>query len=767
MKRAIYLTAALLLGGTAVHAKGKPFVIHKDKDVTITLPSEALPVLRTTTELLGRDVRCVFGDTIREVSADADISVTIDPKSVSEPQGFRMNVDNKGTLNIAGHDSHGAAYGIIELTRLMGVSPWEWWADVTPEKKTKFELPSGFMAEQSPSVPYRGIFINDEDWGLMPWATKTFEPTDVKGEIGPKTNSKIFELMLRLRANTYWPAMHSCSQPFFLTKGNREAAEKYGIYIGTSHCEPMASSSLGEWPRRGVGEYDYVHNSENVVKFWEDRVKEVSGQEMVYTLGMRGIHDGPMRGAKTVEEQKNALSQVIKDQRSLIAKYVNSDVSKVPQVFIPYKEVLDVYNAGLEVPDDVTLMWTDDNYGYIRHFPTEKERARKGGNGVYYHVSYWGRPHDYLWLGTFSPALLQQQMNLAYDRGIQDMWILNVGDIKPAEYQIELFMDMAWNIDNVRQQGVKDHLNNFLAREFGKEKANELTDAMMESYRLAYIHKPEFMGNTRTEDRSSWLTVTDLPIGRDSLLTRLKEYDRISDLVERVAHNIPEQRKDAYFQIVKYPVQGAAQINHKLIKGQFARHGEGRWEDSDAAFDSIKALTKIYNKGFHNNGKWNKIMDRRPRRQSVFDRVERTPVTSPFEDEPRPLFKLNAVQGKGNFRPLEYLGYEGGAAMLAAIEPVSFTFPEIESDSVALDLRFLPGHPLDGKSLAFKVIVDGNESDRIEYQTVGRSEEWKVNVLWNQARRKVSLPINKSLSSHSLQIIPLSEGVILDQVLVR
>lgn len=226
---------------------------------------------------------------------------------------------------------------------------------------------------------------------------------------------------------------------FFLTEGNREVAAQYGIYIGGSHCEPMASSTAVEWYRRGKGEYDYVNNPDEVYKFWEKRVKEVAGQDILYTLGMRGVHDGQMNGAKTVEEQRKVLERVLADQRRLLQKYVNADITKVPQVFIPYKEVLDVYNSGLQVPEDVTLMWCDDNYGYIRHYPTAEERSRKGGNGVYYHVSYWGRPHDYLWLGTFSPYLLFQQMKLAYDRGIQKMWILNVGDIKPAEYQIELF----------------------------------------------------------------------------------------------------------------------------------------------------------------------------------------------------------------------------------------------------------------------------------------------------------------------------------------
>ena len=416
-------------------------------------------------------------------------------------------------LIVAGSDRRGASYGLFSLSEMAGVSPWYWWADVPVKKHKTLYVDAPTTVSKTPSVKYRGVFLNDEDWGLMPWSNKTYEPSDVKGEIGPRTNERIFELLLRLRANTYWPAMHECTLPFFLTKGNREAAKKYGIFMGASHCEPMACNAAGEWKIRGKGAYDYVNNSPAVYQFWENRVKEVAGQEILYTLGMRGVHDGKMQGAKTVEEQKAVLNRVFVDQRGLLEKYVNKDVTQVPQVFIPYKEVLDIYHAGLQVPEDVTLMWCDDNYGYIRHFPTAEERARKGGNGVYYHVSYWGRPHDHLWLSTMSPSLIYQQMKQAYDQGIQKMWILNVGDIKPAEYQIELFMDMAWNLDKVSSEGVTAHLKHWLERELGTSCAKTILPVMQEHYRLAHIRKPEFMGNTREEEKNPvYRVVKDLSL---------------------------------------------------------------------------------------------------------------------------------------------------------------------------------------------------------------------------------------------------------------
>ena len=372
----------------ALPIRSKDFVLTSGQTVVIACsPSEEL-VVRTALEMLGRDIQTVLSSTtqtnektgeivIGTVGQNELISRTgVDVSALrGKKQAFLLSVSPEGKLIVAGSDKHGTAYGILEISRLLGVSPWEWWADVTPEKKKLFKLSSKFQSLQAPSVEYRGIFINDEDWGLMPWSSRTYEPSKVKGEIGPRTNERIFELLLRLRANTYWPAMHECTLPFFLTKGNREAAKKYGIFIGASHCEPMACSAAGEWKRRGEGAYDYVNNAPAVYKFWEDRVKEVADQEILYTLGMRGVHDGKMQGAKTVEEQKAVIDRVFADQRGLIEKYVDKDVTKVPQVFIPYKEVLDIYHAGLQVPDDVTLMWCDDNYGYIRHFPTAEECA--------------------------------------------------------------------------------------------------------------------------------------------------------------------------------------------------------------------------------------------------------------------------------------------------------------------------------------------------------------------------------------------------------
>lgn len=754
------------------------FSLRSDQPIKLACDNAEEKVVQTALKLFIRDYQSVFSASAAVDARQGNIIVGTVGKSpllkavsadvsalTGKKQAFLLQVLPDGKLLVAGSDSHGTAYGIMELSRLIGVSPWEWWADVTPEKKTSFVLSAEYQTLQSPSVEYRGIFINDEDWGLMPWSSQTYEPSDIKGHIGPKTNARIFELLLRLRANTYWPAMHECTLPFFLTEGNRKVAEEYGIFIGSSHCEPMVCSAAGEWRRRGQGDYDYVNNSASVYKFWEDRVKEVAQQGNIYTLGMRGVHDGQMQGAKTVAEQKAVLERVLKDQRGLLQKYVNKDVTAIPQAFIPYKEVLDIYNAGLQVPDDVTLIWCDDNYGYIRHFPTAEERARKGGNGIYYHVSYWGRPHDYLWLGTFSPYLLHQQMKLAYDRGIQKMWVLNVGDIKPAEYQIELFLDMAWNIDEVNEIGVTAHLKSWLEREFGSNRAEELLPAMEAHYQLSYIRKPEFMGNTREEERDpKYKVIKDLPWSEQAISERLRSYTVLSDVVERMESNIPADRQDAYFQLVKYPVQAAAQMNRKILTAQLARHSKVDWKQSDAAFDSIASLTQQYNS--LQNGKWNRMMDFQPRKLPVFKRVEHTTATEPMVTDRKILCKWNAMECTyGKPVPYEGLGYERKAAGIRKGSSLTFAFDDYGKDSVEVEIRLLPSHPLDEKQLRFAISVDEAVPQTVSYETKGRSEEWKENVLRNQAIRKVTLPINKQ-ASHKLVITALDEGVVLDQVIL-
>lgn len=531
-------------------------------------------------------------------------------------------------LLIAGSDARGAAYGAFTLSRLWGVSPWQWWADVTPARRKTLAVAGDIDVREGPSVRYRGIFINDEDWGLRPWASKTYEPE--VGNIGPKTYARVFELLLRLKANTIWPAMHPGTTPFFKVPGNEETARRYDIIVGTSHAEPMMRNNVGEWDEKSMGPFNYVTNRDSVYEYWARRVKQAARDDDIYTLGMRGVHDSKMEGAATVSQERRVLEQVIRDQRGLIRAYVDTDERKVPQVFIPYKEVLPVYDAGLQVPPDVTLVWPDDNYGYIRRLSDPQERLRPGSSGVYYHLSYWGRPHDYLWLSTTQPGLIWEEMHKAWDYGARRIWIANVGDIKPAAYNIELFLDMAWNIGSIASDGLPGHMRRWAAREFGKENAEAVAQVMEQYYRLAFIRKPEFMGWSQTEPTTPTRTTAfSAFMNGDEISRRLETYQTLVHEVRHIADAVPRYRQSAFFELVAYPVEGAAFMNEKFLYAQksrlYARYAlpvaDAYARLSRAAYDSIKTITRVYNLEVA-DGKWNHMMSMAPRDLPVFGMPE-------------------------------------------------------------------------------------------------------------------------------------------------
>lgn len=532
--------------------------------------------------------------------------------------------DNKKKLLIAGSDTRGAAYGILELSRSMGISPWIWWADVVPEKKDSVLWNRSPQYVQGPSVPYRGIFLNDEDWGLMPWSTKNHDPANRAGEIGIRTYSKIFELMMRLRANTLWPAMHECTVPFHFVKDARETAEKYGIIIGTSHCEPMMRNSAGEWNDQLNGPYNFVTNSNNVIRYWKERLLEVGQKENIYTIGMRGKHDGRMQGVSSIEEEKNVLQQVIRNQRDLLTTYVNSNIKKIPQIFVPYKEVLKVYNNGLSLPDDITLMWSDDNHGHLTRLNSDKEKSRTGGSGIYYHISYWGSPQDYLWLASTQPGLIYQEMQRAWENQAHKIWILNVGDIKPGEYLIEFFLDMAWNIHSMDSTTIRSHLSSWVSQQFpGYE--HEISPLLNLYYDLAAQRKPEHMEFLPSKKGILFSNPYNFHEFGDEAGRRIHWYQVISDLSEEIYKKMDHERKDSYFQLVHYPVSAAASMNKKVLYAQKARElavynlpaANNYSILSKKEYDKISQLTRHYNLET-SKGKWNGIMSMSPRNQSVF-----------------------------------------------------------------------------------------------------------------------------------------------------
>lgn len=752
------------------------------------------PVVETALELLAADAQQVGQSAFKRIdNADAgaiiigELNDPIIDKLIKDHhisfsdikdkwEAFYLKViqiEKVPTLLIIGSDARGTAYGVMEISRKLGVSPWSWWADVVPRKKSTISLPVDYEDKQFPKVQFRGIFINDEDWGLTPWSSKTYEPeaklaagidpakTKKMATVGPKTYARIFELLLRLRANSIWPAMHEVTVPFYFVQGNREMAEKYGIYIGSSHCEPLARNSATEWDIVGQGSYNYLTNKNEIVDYWSNRLKTLGQSHNIFTLGMRGKHDGAMEGVKTIAAYKDAFNEVLKDQTDLLKKYVNADPAQIPQVVIPYKEVLDVYKAGIAIPDYATLMWCDDNYGYITHFPDQKERKRTGGNGLYYHVSYWGRPHDYLWLSTMSPALIYQQLHTAYQHDVKKMWIVNVGDIKPAEYQIELLMDMAWNMDQVQKIGVYQHMNQFLQREFGNRLAKKIVPIIQEHYRLAHIRKPEFMGNTRTEEKDpAYKIVKDLPWSEQQIQMRLLQYKHIQDAVTAIEASVPLDRKDAYFELVLYPVVAAAKMNEKHLYAQLARHGKAAWQKSHDAYDKIVSLTAQYNA--LNKGKWKGMMDYKPRNLAVFDKIIEEEAIVPMVNDDQPAKRIPGKDLKGSIG-YEGLGYHGQAAAIPVGVEASYKIKGLKGDSVTIIVHLLPTHPVSSDDLRFEVSLGQQHSSAISYKTIGRSEEWKENVLRNQAIRKIKFKV-ASLQQDILRIKALDEGVVVDEV---
>ncbi|MET0622937.1 MAG: glycosyl hydrolase 115 family protein [Pyrinomonadaceae bacterium] len=516
-------------------------------------------------------------------------------------------------LVVAGSDRRGTAFGVYELSQAAGVSPWHWWADVTPSRRRALFVAAGVRRAGPPSVKYRGVFLNDEDWGLQPWAAKTFEPET--GDIGPKTYARLFELLLRLKANTVWPAMHEVTRAFNANARNREVADDYAVVMGSSHAEPMLRNNVSEWEAKPE-EFNYLTNPDGVRRYWEQRVRENGRFENLYTLGMRGIHDSAMQGPKSQPERVKLLEQIFADQRAMLARHVDKDVTRVPQVFVPYKEVLADHRRGLKVPDDVTVVYTDDNFGYIRSFPAADERGRVGGFGVYYHVSYLGRPLSYLWLETTPPALVREEMSKAYRNGARQFWVLNVGDLKPAEAVTEFFMRMAWDAPRWRRDGQREFLKTWAAREFGAAHAEEVASVLDEFYRLGFARKPEHLQWHLPGEPYRPSDFAHFDYG-DEAQARLDSYDSLLARVSRLYTHIPTRLRDAYYQLVVYPVRGAALANRRVFAAEKAalyaaqgRAGAGRWaQRALEAEQLVDGETRFYNERLA-AGKWRHMMAR-------------------------------------------------------------------------------------------------------------------------------------------------------------
>lgn len=523
-------------------------------------------------------------------------------------------------LVIAGSDRRGAAYGLFTLSELIGVSPWYWWADVPVKKHAALHVDAPPTYSQTPSVRYRGIFLNDEDWGLTPWASQTFEPE--RGNIGPRTYAKVCELLLRLKANYLAPAMHPVSTSFNQIPENKLVADTFAIVMGSTHCEPLLLNTASEWDTQTMGPWNYDKNKEGINRVLTQRVRENSPYENVYTLALRGLHDGAMSTTLPMHEKVRMLQQALLDQRQILAENIDRPVETVPQAFTPYKEVLEIYSNGLELPDDVTIVWPDDNYGYMKRLSGVREQRRTGRSGVYYHVSYLGVPHSYLWFSTTPPSLMYEELRKAYDTTADRLWLLNCGDLKGSEMQVSLFLDMAWNIGRFTADNVVTYPARWLAGIFGEAYYDRLEAMTREHLRLAFPRKPEYMGWgyhwNRFDHNCEQLTDTDFSFTNyDEAPRRLEAYRKLGARAEALLHEIGDEARPAFYQLVYYPLRGAELMNRMTLGGQrnrwYARQGRAATnavrDEVQRCYDSLQVITRGYNSLL--GGKWNHMMSMR------------------------------------------------------------------------------------------------------------------------------------------------------------
>lgn len=819
MKRVIFILVSLACSMTVAAAE----VVWYDGNspVSYSVADKVSPVVRMALDMFCDDLRQVTGRnpqavaeakaTVRIVQIDKagrgtvaalrKAGVPVDELK-GRKDGFSLSVSG-GKIYVAGSDGRGTAYGLLELSRKAGVSPWIWWGDVVPEKKSRLTIADGFNTLQSPSVEYRGVFINDEDWSLRCWASQTNEPGHGPGYIGPQTYKRIFQLLLRLRANALWPAMHGGTPGFFTVEGNKEMADSFSIVIGTSHCEPLLRNNVAEWNAGERGHYNYITNRQAVQDYWTERLREVSGSDMLFTIGMRGIHDGSMEGVRTMQEKTEALQQVIDDQRGLLRRYIDKDVEKVPQVFVPYKEVLEIMENGLRVPDDVTLMWCDDNYGYLTRLSDSIQQKRKGGAGVYYHLSYWGRPHDYLWLTTAQPGLLYSEMRQAYDHNARRLWIVNVHDPKVAAYQLSLFLDMAWDIDCVSPNTLCDHLHGWLSEQFGATAADRLQPVMTGFYRQCGIRHPEHMGWTQVElDHRvyprGFSQVVDTEFSETAFGNELERYlatfDNLRDEVAAVGATIRPELHDAYFAAIKYPVYSAAAMATKMLDAQRARNLYTGMSGNDAAarmakvappaassmeaYREIQRLTDYYNNEMA-GGKWRGSMDSAPRDLYVFWPAP-LPVLPdglcvadtagrriPGYADMAGVVARNAcdyTRASSGAMPVQMLGHSMNAVQLPRGAVLDYDFETDRAGEATLYTALIPTQPNDRGDLRYSVSIDGGEPVVISLKEPFRSEKWKKNVMRGQALNTTK--VNLTSGRHTLTIRALDDHVTVDQWMI-
>ncbi len=794
----IALMAAASLGVQAadsfVDFKKGDWVLNNNGQVTIYVSPKEERGVMLAAKNLQKDLKAVCGANVTFTTEAKEATIVIGTSTTTK--AFAKQLKGKtemyyieakdGQLNIVGSDRRGAIFGIYELSQQIGVSPWYYWADTPIDVHQSLYIKNGVYTDGEPAVKWRGLFLNDEAPCLTSWVKNTFG-TDYGDH---NFYAKVFELILRLKGNLLWPAMWGWA--FYADDPeNSKVADEMGVIISTSHHEPMARNHQEYARKRNEwGAWNYQTNKENLDRFFREGIERMKGTEDIVTIAMRGDGDEAM----SAEADTKLLENIVENQRRIIQEVTGRPAKETPQVWALYKEVLDYYDAGMRVPDDVCILLCDDNWGNVRRVPNEKERQHKGGWGLYYHVDYVGAPRNTKWLNVTQTQQMFEQLSLAYDFGIQQMWILNVGDLKPMEYPIQLFMDMAWNPKTHTQQSVFNHTRDFFAEQLGEQWADEAAAIYNQNCQYMARVTPEMLdARTYNVETGEWKQVAD-------------EYQRLEARALRLFLTLPQSRHDVFKQLILFPVQAAANLNDMYYAQAMNRYlAERKNPDANIWAEKVKDCFKrdsllclSYNKEIA-NGKWNGMMTQKHigyRSWNDNFRRDMLPATTKVDDKTQGGYTFNHSNGFVAMEAEHYFEAKAADGIQWTIYPdfgrtrsaIALTPYSQSTGDAQLNYRFsLPAdHPAEAtihvivKSTLdftnrggheYTVSLDGSEPATVNFNKnlVDRQpymySEFYPTIARRVVENKVTLPIGTG-EQHTLTIHPKHPGIVFEKIVV-
>ena len=804
MVRKTIISLFLLLTALAPASAAEQFVTFASQEGALPLKGAVINYsdqenegVKMAIQNLKTDMAAVFGTASVPFGSTTILigtlgkSKDIDRLKLADLKGKRekfiiTTLPTANTIIIAGSDRRGTIYGIYELSRQLGVSPWYWWADAPIQKREQAFFIPGTYTDGEPAVEFRGIFLNDEAPCLTSWVKNTWG-TDYGDH---RFYEKVFELILRLKGNMMWPAMWGWA--FYADDPeNGKLADRMGIMMGTSHHEPMARNHQ-EYARnrREWGAWNYQTNQAKLDQFFREGIERMNGTEDIVTIGMRGDGDEAMSDKADTQ----LMERIIENQRRIIKEVTGKPAQKTTQVWALYKEVQDYYDAGLRVPDDVMILISDDNWGDIRRVPTAQERSRKGGWGIYYHVDYVGAPRNTKWLNVTQTQQMFEQLSLDYDFGIQRMWILNVGDLKPMEYPIQLFMDMAWNPKEYTQQTVIDHTRRFFRSVFSDCVADEAASIYNRNCQYMARVTPEMLdARTFNVETGEWRQVAD-------------EYARLERRAVRLYDEIPAESRDFYRQLVLFPVQAMANLYDmyyaQAMNQYLAKAGSpdaNEWAaEVERCFKRDSVLCRYYNKEMA-GAKWNGMMtqkhigyrswndnfpkDMLPRTTTVPDGSPSgytfAPSAGYVSIEAEHYYSATAFEGTAWTVYPDYGRTRSAVALTPYTKPVGdasltyrFTLPADAPKTVkvhvvvksTLDFLNVGGHEC-------TLSIDGGEAQTVNFnKTLVDRQPYMYSDYYPAVARRivekvVELPLGSS-TTHELKLRPRHPGIVFEKIVV-